>query len=117
MKKDFSTANQQGQNGLPESAINSIMMLSRTIMTESGLGGRFLFKSALAGRDARNAAYKERIGTTPWSDTRWHDGPGAPRDVSKFRAFGFRAWDCLSSERRGKGKHTPRAVEAIHLGF
>ena len=32
----FSAANEKWQNGLQESAINSIMMLSRTIMTESG---------------------------------------------------------------------------------
>ena len=35
-------------------------------MTESGLGGRFWFKSAVAGCDARNTTYKEQIGTTPW---------------------------------------------------
>ncbi len=32
VKNYFSTANEQWQNGLPESAINSIMTLSRTIM-------------------------------------------------------------------------------------
>jgi hypothetical protein len=42
---------------------------------------------------------------------------GAPRDVSKFQVFGCRAWVYLNSERRDKGKHTPRAVEAINLGF
>ncbi len=59
VKNYFSTANEQWQNGLLESAINSIMTLSRTIMGESGLGGRFWFKSALAGCNARNATYKE----------------------------------------------------------
>ena len=81
-------------------------------MVESGLGGRFWFRSALAGRDARNATYKERIGTTPWR--RMH---GEMRDVSKFRAFGCRAWVYLDKERRENGKHTPRAVKAINLGF
>ena len=109
VKNYFSTAHEQWQNGLPESAINSIMMLSRTIMAESGLGGRFWFKSALAGCEARNVTYKERIGTTPWKLMH-----GSPRDVSKFRAFGCRAWVYLNSERRDKGKHTPRAVEAIN---
>ena len=65
VKNYFSTAHGQWQNGLAESAINSIMMAARTIMTESGLGGRFWFRAALAARDARNATYKERIGTTP----------------------------------------------------
>ncbi len=41
VKNYFSTANEQWQNELPESAINSIMTLSWTIMAESGLGGRF----------------------------------------------------------------------------
>ena len=48
-KKYFSTGYEQWQNGLPESAINSIMLIARTVMVESGLGGRFWFKAALAG--------------------------------------------------------------------
>ena len=34
-------------------------------MVESGLGGRFWFKAATAGKDARNDVYKERIKTSP----------------------------------------------------
>ena len=68
VKNYFSTAREQWQNGLTKAAINSIMMISRTVMVESGLGGRFWFKSALAAIDARNATYKERIGTTPWEE-------------------------------------------------
>jgi hypothetical protein len=49
---------------MAESAINSIMMVSRTIMVESELGAWFLFNSAVAGSDARNVIDKERIGTT-----------------------------------------------------
>ena len=112
VKNNYSTSYEQWQNGLAEAAINSIMMISRTVMVESGLGCRFWFKSALAAVEARNATYKERIGTTPWR--RMH---GERRDVSRFRAFGCRAWVHLNSERREKGKHTPRAVEAIYLGF
>ena len=66
VKNYYSTSHEQWQNGLPEAAINSVMMLSRTIMVESGLGGRFWFKSALTGCEARNVTYKARIGTTPW---------------------------------------------------
>ena len=87
VKNYFSAAREQWQNGLTKAAINSIMMISRTVMVESGLGGRFWFKSALAAIDARNATYKERIGTTPWR--RMH---GERRYVSRFRAFGCRAW-------------------------
>ncbi len=43
------------------------MRLARTVMAESGLGGRFLFKAALAGKDARNVTYKQRLGQTPHS--------------------------------------------------
>ena len=81
VKNYYSTSYEQWQNGLAEAAINSLMMISRTIMAESGMGGRFWFKSALAACDARNATYKERIGTTPWR--RMH---GEMRDVSRFRA-------------------------------
>ena len=112
IKNYYRTVHEQWQNGLPKSAINSIMMISRTIMVESGLGGRFWFKSAMTGCEARNVTHKERIGTTPWRLMH-----GGKKDVSRFRAFGGRAWINLNTERRENGKHTPRAVEAIHLGF
>jgi hypothetical protein len=112
VKNYFSTAHEQCQNGLAEAAINSIMMAARTIMAESRLGCRFWFKAALAACDARNTTYKERIGITSWRRTH-----GEIRDIFRFRAFGCRAWVYLDSDRREKGKHTPRAVEAINLGF
>jgi hypothetical protein len=84
VKNYFSTAHEQWQNGLAEAAIDSIMMAARTIVAESGLGGRFWFKAALAACDACNATYKERIGTTPWR--RMH---GEMRDVSQFRVHGM----------------------------
>ena len=42
---------------------------------------------------------------------------GKKKDISKFRAFCCQAYMYLNEERRGKGKHIPRAVEAINLGF
>jgi hypothetical protein len=42
---------------------------------------------------------------------------GEIRDVSRFRAFGCRAWVYLESDRREKGRHTSRAIEAINVGF
>ncbi len=42
---------------------------------------------------------------------------GEPKDVSLYRPLGCRAWVHLNSDRREKGKHTPRAKEAIYLGF
>ena len=86
-----------------ESTINSIMMSARTVMAESGLGGRFWFKAATAGKDARNVTYKERIGISPYQATY-----GEKKDISDFRAFGCRAWVYLDKQRRQKGKHTPR---------
>jgi hypothetical protein len=81
-------------------------------MAGSGLGGRFWFKAALAGKDARNVTYKQLLGQTPYSCIY-----GELKDVSRFRAFGCRAWVYLNAERREKGKHTQRAQEAIYLGF
>jgi hypothetical protein len=58
IKTYYSTEHEQWQNGLPESAINSIMMISRTFMVESWLGGQFWFKSAMTGCEARNMTHK-----------------------------------------------------------
>ncbi len=42
---------------------------------------------------------------------------GEQKDVSNFRAFGCRAWVYLDKQRREKGKHTPRAKQAVNVGF
>ena len=62
------------------------MMTARTVMAESGLGGRFWFKAAKAGKDTRNVTFKERIGMSPYQAMY-----GEKKDVSGFRAFGCRA--------------------------
>ncbi len=82
IKNYYSTAHEQWQNGLPASAINSIMMISRTIMVQSRLGSRFWFKPAMSGFEALNVTHKERIGTTPWRLRK--------KKLSLFRAFGCR---------------------------
>ena len=81
-------------------------------MAESGLGGRFCFKAAKAGKDTRNVTFKERIGRSPYQAMY-----GEKKDVSYFRAFGCRAWAYLDKRRREKGMHTPRAKEALYFGF
>jgi hypothetical protein len=81
-------------------------------MAESGLGGRFWFKAALAGKEARNVTYTQLLGQTPYSCIY-----GVLKDVSRFRAFRCRAWVYINAERRQKGKHHPRAQEVIYLGF
>ena len=48
-------------------------------MMESGLGGRFWFKAAMAGVDASNVTFKARIGTTLY-----HLIYGPKKDVSGF---------------------------------
>jgi hypothetical protein len=42
---------------------------------------------------------------------------GEKKDVSDYRAFGCRAWVYLDKQRPEKGKHKPRANEAIYVGF
>ena len=66
IRSHFSTPKEQWQNGAAESIINSIKLVSRTVMAGSGQGGRFWFKAAAAGKDARNVTFKERIGMAPY---------------------------------------------------
>jgi hypothetical protein len=66
----------------------------------------------MAAKDARNLTNKERIEMTPLM--RMY---GAKKDISKFRAFFCQTYMYLDSETRAKGKHIPRAVETINLGF
>ena len=76
------------------------------------MAGRFWYSAIDFGSTCRNATYKQRLGTTPHAKIF-----GIKKDVSKFRPFGCRAYLHLNKERREPGKHAPRAVEAIHLGF
>ncbi len=76
------------------------------------MGGGFWFGVACAWKDARNVTYKQLLGSTPY--TCMYDDV---KDASRFLAFGCRAWVHLNSERREKGRHTTRALEAIYLGF
>ncbi len=70
-------------------------------MAESGLGGRFWFKAAAAGTDARNATFKARIKKSP------HQALfGAPKDVSRCRlcrGFRYKAVVYLNKERLDNG--------------
>ncbi len=115
LRNHFSTPKEQWQNGAAESTINSIMLIARTVMAEFGLGGRFWLKAAADGTDALNAIFKARIKTSP------HQALfGAPKDVSRFRAFGCKAVVYLNKERRENVKHTARGmmgIDAINLGF
>ena len=97
IRSHFSTPKEEWQNGATESTINSIMLVARTVMVDSSLGGRFWFKAATAGKDASNVTFKERIGMTP------HQAMyGEKKDVSDFRAFGCRAWVYLDKQSREK---------------
>ncbi len=62
----FGTPKEEWQNRAAEPTINSIMMIARSAMTESGLCRRFWFKAASAGKDAQNVTFKERIGMTQY---------------------------------------------------
>jgi hypothetical protein len=59
----------------------------------------------------RNVIFKQSIGTTPFKKMY-----GMEKDVSKFRPFGCRAYMHLNKDRE-KGRHAPKAVEAVNLGF
>ncbi len=65
IRNHFSTAREQWQNGPAEATINWIMLIARTVMVESGLGGRLWFRAAAAGIDARNATFKEWYHASP----------------------------------------------------
>jgi hypothetical protein len=112
VKNYFSTPHEQWQDGLSEASIRSVLLLTKTEMAESGLAGRFWFSAATHAKNCRNVTFKQRLGTSPHAKMY-----GEKADVSKFRPFGCRAYVHLNKERRLPGKHTPRAVEAIHLGF
>ena len=112
VKNYFSTPYEQWQNGSAESSINSITLLGRTVMAESGLGGPLWFSATTHGVNCRNATFKKRIGTTPHEKIF-----GVKKDVSKFRPFGCRAYMHMNKDRREKGRHAPKAIEVIHLGF
>ncbi len=87
------------------------MTVALSVMVESGLGGQFWFSAAMAAKDTHNVTYKERIQLTLYMYMYRRK-----KDISKFRAFGCQAYMHLNGELRGKGKHIPRAVEAINLG-
>ena len=116
LKNYFSTAYEQWQNGLSESSIKSLNLLVRPQMAESGLAGRFWFRALVSSRDARNVTYHERIKTTPHMLV-FGQPKNVKFNVSRFRAFGCRAYMTLNKERRGPGKLAPRALEGINLGF
>ncbi len=63
-------------------------------MAESGLGGRFWFRTATAGKDTSNVTFKAQIGMTPYQAMY-----GEKKDVSNFRAFGCRTWVYLDKQR------------------
>ena len=111
-KNYWSTSYEPWQNGAAEGSVRSIMLLGRTTMAESGCGGKFWFRSSTNGKDARNATYCARIGTTPHMKIY-----GVPKDVSKFRAFGSECFMYLNKDRRDLGKHTARARRMVYMGF
>ena len=65
VKNYFSTPYEQWQNGLAEASVNSVTMLGRTVMAESGLGGQFWFSATMHGVNCRNATYKESASGRP----------------------------------------------------
>ena len=89
-----------------------LMILNRTQMVESGLMGKFWYRAVVNAKDTRNATYYDCLKTTPHLFIH-----GDPKHLSKFRAFGCRSYPDLHENRREKGKHIPRVVEGVNLGF
>ncbi len=58
VKNYFSTPYEQWQNGLAEASVNSVTMLGRTVMAESGLSGQFWFSAIMHGLKCRNTTYE-----------------------------------------------------------
>ena len=79
IKNYFTTPYEQWQNGLAKASLNSVTMLWRTVMAESGLGGQFWFSATMRGVNCRNANYKERLGTTQHEKLY-----GKKKDISRF---------------------------------
>jgi hypothetical protein len=80
VKNYFSTPYEQWHNGLAEAFVNSVTMLARMVMAESGLRGQFWFSATMHGVNCRYATYKERLGTTPHEKLY-----GKKKNVSQFR--------------------------------
>jgi hypothetical protein len=112
VRNHFSSAHELWQNGPAEASINSIMLLARTVMVESGFWGKFWFRAAVAGKDARNSIFMERIKTLPHNAIY-----GEPKDVSRFRAFCCKAVAYLNKDHQENGKHIARGIDAVNLGF
>ena len=108
----YSTAYEQHQDEISESAIKSFFLLARSAMAESGLAGKYWFCVANCAKDCRNTMYVERIKNTSLGLLY-----GEKRDVSKFRPFRCRTCTFLNKDRHEKGKTAPRAVEVVNLGF
>ncbi len=106
VKSYFSTSYEPWQDGLGEAGIESVLLLARTEMAESGLAGRYWFSAVNHGKNCLNVTFKYRLCTTPYARLY-----GMKKGVSKFRPFGCKAYVHLTNEGREKGKHTSR----LHL--
>jgi hypothetical protein len=112
VKSNFSTSYKQWQKGLVESSVGTVTMLEKTGMAEPGLGGRFWFCAIQNGVICRKVTFKQSIGTAPFEKVY-----GIRKELFKFRPFGYRAYMHLNKDKRETGRHAPRAVEAVNLGF
>ncbi len=110
VRSHFSTLKKQWHNGSAESAINSIVVITKTVSL-----WWLNPDSVVAGKDARNETFKERIGMKPyqamyaivWWRERWFRIPS-------FRMQSVRIpRKAIPRER----KYTPKAKEAVYVGL
>ena len=108
-----SVAYELHQNGLAESSINSIMLLNWTQMVESGLIGVFWYRALVTAEDERNVIDHDQIKTTEHYFVR-SVCPNFGHSVVRWSGI-----PCLNedSSELERGKHIPRAIEGVNLGF
>ncbi len=82
------------------------------VASKSGLGCQFWFRAATAGEDTHNVTFKERLCMTQYQAMY-----GEKKDGSDNQAFGCRAKVYLDKQHQEKGKHTPKAKEAVYAEF
>ena len=108
----YSAAYEQWQDGQPETAIQTLRKLVRSIKTGSGVNVRFWFHMMVTAANASNVTWKKRLGTT------LHRAAcGEKKDLFKLPAFGRRAVMYLEDVRREEpGRFADRGAEGINLG-
>jgi hypothetical protein len=111
IEREKSAPDAQQQNGRSERAIQSINNTSRSMLQHAALDDEFWTYAVQQAVHVRNRTSTRVLnGRTPYEA--FH---GRKPDVSNLRVFGCLAYGLIPKGNR-KGKYSPRARKAIHLG-